>query len=252
MDGTMGDVARFLMRSELGRRLGVMIDGGNLFGALRELMKNEAARDLLLRVLPDSVKTFAVISALVCIACAVVSAVWEKPGVFLELFAYGYTLTSGILASMESALWGGVLGVVAGALLGALGCKISRSWIIVVPNVVDAIAIFFAMIALAGVSGLLILLCLLLLIAIPVGVYKQFKATATPKDGAARPGAAAPTLKSRWGEWTAKVKAAAARPAESAPGKSPPAGGRKFCPKCGSPLNPGAKFCPKCGHEANG
>lgn len=262
MDGTRGDVVRGVTGFIGGERLADMISSGDMLGVLQLCMKEEGVRDLLMKVFPE-VKAFIIISILVCIACAVVSAVWEKPGVFLELFAYGYTLVAGIFTSMESTLLGAVLGIAAGALLGALGYKISRGWIIVAPNLVDAF-VLLSLIPLFvssggngggnGAGGLLGLLLLAVLIAIPIGVYKQFKATAIPKDGAAQHAEVPSTLKSWWDSGTAKVKAALARPMGSATkadptsGKPPFASGQKFCPQCGSPLNPGAKFCPKCGH----
>ena len=260
MDGFRGDAVRLLTRIAGGERLANMISSGDTLGVLRLIMENEDARNFLLKILPDSAKHFAVVSVLICIVCAVVNAVWEKPGVFLEFFAYGYTLVAGIFTAMESTLLGALLGIAVGVLLGALGYKISRGWIIVSPNLVDVFVLLNLLILLLaspGTSGggsWLNLLLLAGLIAIPIGVYKQFKATAIPKDGVAQPAAAQSTLKSLWDSGAARVKAALARPTGSAPkadpssGKPPFASGQKFCPQCGSSLNPGAKFCPKCGH----
>ena len=261
MDGFRGDAVRFLARLTGGEYLAKMISNGDMLGAFQLIMEDEGVRELLLKILPNSVKLFAVVSVLLCIACAVVSAVWEKPGVFLEFFAYGYTLLAGIFTLMESTLLGAVLGIAVGVLLGVLGYKISRGWIIVAPNLADVFVLLNLFLVIMpgrngggdGFGSLITLLSLAGLIAIPIGVYKQFKTTAIPKDGAAQPAAAQSTLKSRWDSGAARVKAALARPMGSAPkaapssGKPPFTSGQKFCPQCGSPLNPDAKFCPKCG-----
>ena len=269
MDGARGDLTRFLMDLGGGRLLSDAISDGNIFKLLRLLATNDTARDLLMKILPDSAKIFMAFSVLVCIACTVVCAALEKPGVFLELFAYGYTITASIFVANGSTLLGAILGIAVGALLGALGYRISRGWIIVAPNLIDWLISSFFLLS-AGMAGdgnggngsvwvwVIVLAILLLLIVIPVGVYKQFKATAVHMEGAAQSAVAPSMLKS---SLTAKVKSAStqvmgfarrvsSRLSQGTPAAkgTPSAGGQRFCPKCGSPLNPGAKFCPKCGH----
>lgn len=258
MDGTRGDLTRLLMNLGGGNLLSKAISNGDILGLLKLLATDETARDILMKILPDSAKAFMVFGVLVCIACTIACAALEKPGVFLELFAYGYTLIAGPFAAKESALMGAILGIAAGALLGALGYKISRGWIIVVPNLFDFGVVAIAALLVpssAGGNGFAVfisLISLALLVAIPIGVYKQFKATAIPKDGTAQSAAAASGLRGKWAEKfktvTNFVPAMPSAQSKANPTlRNTPPGGQKFCSKCGNSLAPGAKFCAKCG-----
>lgn len=268
MNGTRGSVVRFLAEFAGGDRLAGMISRGDILDALQLLIKNETVRDLLLKVLPDSVKAAAAIGVLLCIICAVVCAVWEKPGVFLELFAYGYAVLATSIAATESSLLGAVLGIAVGALLGVLGCYISRGWIIVAPNLVNFLFLLTLLPVVAagpgtsgsstgimGATGFAGLLVLPLLAAIPIGVYRQLKTTAGHKNKTAQPAAARAALKSRWAKFKAPPTAVSEAPSaqqQASPAwkETPPTGKQKFCTQCGTLLNPGSRFCVKCGHPA--
>ena len=85
----------------------------------------------------DTVKTMIIIGVLFSIICAVVSAAREKVGVALEIFAYGYTLVAVLcLSAGQPSLLSAVLAIVVGALLGVLGYRISRMWIIITTGLV--------------------------------------------------------------------------------------------------------------------
>lgn len=212
MDGTRGDLTRLLMNLGGGDLLSKAISDGDILGLLKLLATDETARDILMKILPDSAKAFMAFGVLVCIACTIACAALEKPGVFLELFSYGYTVTASICTAKESTLLGAILGIAVGALLGMLGYKISRGWIIVVPNLFDFwVTLFLSTLILDGaadsgniLAGFLFsaisIASLALLAAIPIGVRRQFKATAVPKDGAAQSAAAASGPKGKWVE----------------------------------------------------
>lgn len=265
MDGTRGDLTRLVMNLGGGKLLSKAISDGDLFGLLRLLLTNDTARDILMKILPDSAKAFMVFAVLFCIASTIVCAVWEKPGVCLELFAYGYTVTASICMSNGSTLMGAILGIAVGALLGMLGYKISRIWIIISTSLLGGIIfnfgagvfllfsgsggfaghLIFGLISLIGVIGPLL---------IPVGIFVQVKITSVPKsERTAQSGTISAGLKGKWAE---KFKAVTnfVPPMPSAQSKAnpsskstPSASGQKFCPQCGNSLAPGAKFCAKCG-----
>jgi len=259
MDGTRGDVVRAAASLSGNNLLADAIGNGDILGLLRELVSHETTREILMELLPDSAKVYMVFAVLLCIASVIVCAALEKPGVFLEFFAYGYTIVASIFAAGDSALLGALLGIVVGVLLGMLGYKISRGWIIVAPNLVNFLVTLFVVLpftlmpagAKIGLGMLIPLAGLALVIAIPIGVRRQFKETAAPKDGAPQPAAAASGLSVTWAEKCRAVvdlvtaKLSSLSKSSPAPGNAP--GGQKFCGKCGNPLAPGAKFCAKCG-----
>lgn len=91
----------------------------------------------------DTVKTMVIVGVLFSIVCAVVNAAREKIGVALELFAYGYALVAVLCLSAEqSSLLSVVLAIVVGALLGALGYRISRMWIIITTSLVGELILY--------------------------------------------------------------------------------------------------------------
>ncbi|MBD5099570.1 MAG: zinc ribbon domain-containing protein [Clostridiales bacterium] len=146
MDGTRGDVIRSLMEAT----------HGGIFDVAAELVKAavtnskafgqglDIASGILNAVgatgitdIVDTVKTMIIIGALFSIICAVVSAAREKIGVALEIFAYGYTLVAVLcLSAGQPSLLSAVLAIVVGALLGVLGYRISRMWIIITTSLV--------------------------------------------------------------------------------------------------------------------
>lgn len=273
MDSLTGKVAGVAASFGGDKLLADMISNGNILELLQDLVTNERLRNILMKILPDSAKVFMVFAVLICIACTIVCAALEKPGVALELFAYGYTLVASMFTANGSVLLGAILGIAAGVLLGMLGYRISRGWIIVAPNLVNfLIVLSFAFPFLAMVAGnpgagnrpgtgsgnvfgviLMLLAVLALAVAIPIGVRRQFKETAVSKDGTAPPAAASAGPKVNWAEKckaladSVSAKLSAPPKSNPTPGSAPPAGGQKFCGKCGNPLASGAKFCAKCG-----
>lgn len=192
----------------------------------------------------STVKTMVIIGVLFSVICAVVSAALEKPGVALELFAYGYTLAAVLCLSAEqSSLLSAVLAIVVGALLGALGYRISRMWIIITTSLVDGLVATGGIIILAIIPLWFVLLMIFLPIA---GIYVQLKITAVTKDKAAQP-AAGPAQSTEFVPEFVPGNLSAQHGATPTLGRTPPAGGQGFCAKCGSPLELGARFCGKCG-----
>lgn len=257
MDGTMGPVIRFFIKRANGNVIEFLFqaltDGDVIWRVLGINSNYKSALGILIDQAPD--KAIAVF--LFCVVCAIICAALEKPGVFLELFAYGYTLVALFAAFKGSSAMAAILGIGAGVLLGVLGYRISRMWIIITTSFVGGVVltflpmlmIFKILAPIVGDSDLLwtsiwIIVALFLMI---IGIRKQLKETAVPAEKPAAQPAAVPAGPA------APSKQAAPSPAQpqippAAKGTSPTSE-QKVCVKCGSPLDPGAKFCGKCGHS---
>ncbi|MDE6259731.1 MAG: zinc-ribbon domain-containing protein [Oscillospiraceae bacterium] len=259
MDGTKGPVIRFFIKRANGNVISFLLqaltDGDVIWGVLGVNSNHKSALEILI----DQAPAKAIAVFLFCVVCAIVCAALEKPGVFLELFAYGYTLVALFVAFKGSSAAGAILGIGVGVILGVLGYKISRMWIIITTSFVGGVVLtsplwricsgIFASIGVSDSYLPLIWISMALPLMI-IGICKQRKETAIPAGKRAAQPTAVPAGPA------APLKQAAPSPAQpqtapAAKGTSP-TGEQKFCVKCGSPLDPSAKFCGKCGHPARG
>lgn len=162
MDGTRGDVIRFLMDATHGDMLKVVAElikaavtnsktfgqGLNIASGILNAVGATDITDIL-----DTVKTMIIIGVLFSVICAVVSAAREKIGVALEFFAYGYTPVALYFAMKESTLLGAVLAIIVGALLGALGYRISRMWIIITTGLIGGLIALYSFVYLLSLAN---------------------------------------------------------------------------------------------------